>query len=436
MRGIDKENESAALALMAQEPSFCAQYHGSLHQGFFTDDIRADTFRLLHLYYGKYKCSVNPKALGRMAKTFPWSSNEPKHKSKVKLLLNKVANLPVDIADGPVIFDKLHSDFRFRRLYEAHDEGITLLKKGDLDGAEKALSKISGSLETESYEVIDFVEDFQDRLTAVDAPVNQKMQDVIQTGIKPIDKSVLFKKSQLMLVAAKTGGGKSISLQDMAMHNVLNGKRVAIVTNEMTHRETAFRCDSRISNIDHSCFNSLNLDTSQRKAWVSAMQKIKKDRCWIIQMPFNCTVGRCMSVFDEQGIEPEFVLFDYIHKMQPALPKGNWEDQVMVAEEMKNAGIDRHFAVATACQLKPDAYTLDRLEIEDLAISKYIAYVADLIWAIIHTKRLELKGKARIQFLKGRHGFSKEVVDIYPDFGVVRVHSDKKQKQLKNQTTP
>ena len=430
MKSNGKDVEDKILALMAQDLDFQRFYGGSLVDSFFSDPIRIDVFKIARLYYETYGATLRKAGIKRLLRHFKWSAKGSEHREQVRLQVVRVKNLVVDHLDGPALFQELHDNFRLRRLYHVVDAVTDYMATGDYDKAEEAFQEVTGSVSSDSFQLVDFVEHFPTRFALMEAPQEEKDAGVLLTGIKPLDKVIRFKKGNLMVFAGKTGGGKSITMQDIGMFSARKKSCTCIVTNEMTVEETAFRLDSRLTEISHDSFNKLKLGGLEKARWTALVKTIPRGTLYILEMPINCTVNRAFSVLDEHKVKPDLVLFDYANKMKPNFSIGtHWIDQGEVICDMRAVAIKRMCGVITAVQTVADSYALDRLEISDISFAKtQIAQHPDFLIGIIQTPTLKLRGKARLQIMKGRHGAKKEFIDLYPDLDIVRIHSAYQQK--------
>ncbi len=231
---------------------------------------------------------------------------------------------------------------------------------------------------------------------------------------------------EFIVIAGATGGGKTISLQDIAAHMVEQGLSVAFFSKEMVETELGYRFDSRFSGVQHPHFFEHQLSQNEFSIWDATMQNIPKNRLKLIIMNRNFTVEQMDKALDsmEWNFRPDVVFADYIGIMHPS--GGNtrgWEAKEIVCEELKDLGRDRSFPTISAAQLVASAREKLEITIEDIAVGKLaISQAADVIAAILSDPWLKAINKAVLQILKVRGKEPQRVrYDLFPDLNRIRI---------------
>lgn len=203
-----------------------------------------------------------------------------------------------------------------------------------------------------------------------------------------------MRPGELWVVGAKTSGGKSILMLQMAAEAILQGKSVAIFTLELGADEVMARllsCMHRIpmSELMHTePITKSNLD--KLKTVLPEIEASKIHICDTPDMTVDTISGHCSKLKDTVGLD--LVLIDYVQQVTVPHVKGQGREQEVasISRSCKQLAKRMKCPVLTATQLNNDGQSRE---------SRAIEHDADNVILIDHTP-----DGVTIKFWKCRNG--------------------------------
>ncbi len=234
----------------------------------------------------------------------------------------------------------------------------------------------------------------------------------------------------LSTIIAAPKGGKSMSLANIAYHNLKRGHNVVFFTCEISQDKTEDRLISRISGI--------SLDDLPK------MPKTAAEKCAQFYLDHNCNLyikeyaPGTASVNDfrsylywlegETGIKPHVMLMDYGDLIRP-IDKHNELRHGLNAVWTEMRGLQSEFntAGATASQCNREAIDKPVIRMKDVAEALGKVAVSDHIWTNCRTDEEEKQSKGRIFFAGSREAQSGGIFPIGYDWKhcIIRETNDK-----------
>jgi archaellum biogenesis ATPase FlaH len=300
-------------------------------------------------------------------------------------------------------FDEFEKFSRRQELEKAILKSADLIEKGDYDPVEK-LIKEAVQIGLVRDMGTDYFADPKSRLAALR---NQNGQ--VATGWESLDRLLYggFNRGELEIVAAQSGGGKSLIMQNLAVNWLQRGLNGACVTLELSEELYAMRVDSMISGIaSREIFKDLdNLELTVRIA------AKKYGKFQIKYMPAQSTVNQVRSYVKELMVKTgrplDFLLIDYLDLLMPSSVKVNPSDfftkDKFVAEELRNLAKEYKLVLLTAAQFNRSAQ--EEVEFNHAHISGGISKVntADNFIGIYTSRAMRERGRYQLQLLKTRN---------------------------------
>lgn len=198
---------------------------------------------------------------------------------------------------------------RFAQLQSGMEDAVRLLDKGNIDEAYKIIQSVTTADAKEAGSTIQisrWMEEFTDRLK------HQKMikdhpdlYPSIKTGIKALDRATDggIRPTEMGIVAATTGKGKSIFSCHLGYHAIKQGCGVIDFRTEMSAAQVAMRYDSRWSTHLHSKFKGFEWDKDEIRAMGARLAKAKerfKGLLRIVSIPVTtATLPKMKAVVEE-----------------------------------------------------------------------------------------------------------------------------------------
>ncbi len=366
------------------------------------------------------------------------SSPEVGDPDRYKILINRLMAMNIEAEHDHAYFHhkceelKLYSKNRY--LVDCAQNLGKYIALGDTPSAETEMRKYLENIArfeygSEEATIIDYKQHYQERLSKVMA--GDKHEDVILTGCPPIDdNSGGIRRGELVVILARTSGGKSVWKQDLAANLVQLGYKVAYFSKEDSAEAVSFRLDSRFTEIEHLKFRRSLLNDADHELWQETIDSMPDNRLKIICMGRKFTPTEVRKLYMQlynTGFEPDVVICDYIGIMSPSHKAGGgakWEKMDSVVQELKEIAVELDVPLITSAQIVPGAYQEDKIGIEDIAYGKLaVSAHADQIFGFIMTDIMKSLGVAKIQMIKGRSsGINQETYDVEPQMNVLTVN--------------
>jgi|694.fasta_scaffold14321_6 replicative DNA helicase len=191
----------------------------------------------------------------------------------------------------------------------------------------------------------------------------------LKTGVEQIDTHTGgMRKGELWVVGAKTSGGKSILMLQMATEAILAGKRVLIFSLELGSDEIINRMISfqarvsmgELTGVKPYLVNS----TLKIKAQADELAKLNFSICDTANMTMDQIEGHCIREYETNGLD--LVIIDYLQQISTPKIKGqNREQEVAnISRSCKQLAKRVKCPVLTATQLNDNGQARESRAIE------------------------------------------------------------------------
>jgi KaiC/GvpD/RAD55 family RecA-like ATPase len=300
------------------------------------------------------------------------------------------------------LLNEFESFSRHKSLERAILKSADLLEKGDYGPVEK-LVKDAIQISLNKNMGTDYWEDPRSRLMKLKENNGQ-----ISTGWATVDKKLYggFKRGELNIWCAGSGGGKSLFLANQGLNFALAGLNVIYFTFELSEELVSMRLDSMVTGTaTREIFK--NLDDVEMK--VKMMRK-KASEIQVVYMPSGKNCNDLRSYLKEYqvkfGKKPDVILVDYLDLMMPLSIKVSPSDLFVkdkyVSEELRNLAMETQCVVVTASQLNRAA--VEEIEFDHSHISGGLSKIqtADNVIGIFTSRAMRERGRYQIQFMKTR----------------------------------
>lgn len=291
---------------------------------------------------------------------------------------------------------------RHKSLERAIIKSSDLLEAGDYGPVEKLIKEaIQISLNKDMG--TDYWEDPRARLLKLKDNNGQ-----ISTGWPSVDKKLYggFKRGELNIWCAGSGGGKSLFLANQAVNFASVGLNVIYFTFELSEELVGMRIDSMVTGTaTRDVFKQL--DDVEMKV---RMLGKKNGGIQLKYMPSGKNCNDIRSFLKEYqvktGQKPDVLLVDYLDLMMPLSIKVSPSDLFVkdkyVSEELRNLAMETGTVVVTASQLNRSA--VEEIEFDHSHISGGLSKIqtADNVIGIFTSRAMKERGRYQIQFMKTR----------------------------------
>ncbi len=233
----------------------------------------------------------------------------------------------------------------------------------------------------------------------------------LQTNFRDLDRVLSgFSKSDLILLAARPGLGKSSLALNIAQNIGLKGKTIAIFSLEMSNEQLANRMLSSHSGVDNQKFRTGELSSNE---WVRLGQSssiLAKAKVYLDDTP-NMTVAQ-MKAKLRRLPELDLVIVDYLQLMSGNKKTNNRQEEVSeISRSMKMLAKEFNVPVLCLSQLSRASEKREgdkRPILSDLRESGSIEQDADAIMFLyndaIYNKETATPNKIELIIAKNRHG--------------------------------
>ena len=320
------------------------------------------------------------------------------------------------------LMDEFENFSRHKGLERAILKSADMLEKGEYSPVEK-LIKDAIQISLNKDMGTDYWEDPRARLMKLKDNNGQ-----ISTGYPSIDKKLYggFKRGELNIWCAGSGGGKSLFLANLGVNFALAGLNVIYFTFELSEELVGMRVDSMLTGVASKDIFK-NLDDVEMKVKLTGK---RAGGMQIKYMPSGKNCNDLRSYLKEYqvktGKKADILLVDYLDLMMPLSVKVSPSDLFVkdkyVSEELRNLAMETQCVVVTAAQLNRSA--VEEIEFDHSHISGGLSKIqtADNVIGIFTSRAMRERGRYQIQFMKTRSSSGVgQKVDLEFDIDSLRI---------------
>lgn len=291
---------------------------------------------------------------------------------------------------------------RHKGLERAILKSADLLEEGDYGPVEKMIKEAT-QISLQKDMGTDYWEDPRARLMKLKDNNGQ-----ISTGWPSVDKKLYggFKRGELDIWCAGSGGGKSLFLANLGVNFAQQGLNVIYFTFELSEELVGMRIDSMVTGVT-------TRDIFKQLDDVEMKVKMLGKRAGGIQIKYMPSGKNCNDLRSflkeyqvKTGLKPDILLVDYLDLMMPLSVKVSPSDLFVkdkyVSEELRNLAMETGCIVVTASQLNRSA--VEEIEFDHSHISGGLSKIqtADNVIGIFTSRAMKERGRYQIQFMKTR----------------------------------
>lgn len=284
---FDAAYEDAVLAESLRDEAFLKRAARVCQEHHFASKERSWLWGVIHDNWTKYHERTSGKIIASRARR---DFDKAEKRKPYLLLARKVFRARVK--DPRAVLEELERFVRHVGIQLAIEESATLLEKGKIDDAEKAIEKASrGVVRQRNYTHIRWIEGFKERQAQRKYERDHPDEfTTIPLGFPRIDKTLSGggRKGELALIMGTTGRGKSIFLTNSAQACVARGYNAIYFGFEMPARQIAARQDSRWTGLQYQKFKGFDFKPSELRTIRARLRKARKrfrNRLHIVSMP-------------------------------------------------------------------------------------------------------------------------------------------------------
>ena len=318
-----------------------------------------------------------------------------------------------EIPNSQFIKDSSLDFCRKQVLKGAMMKSVKLIKSSSFDEIQKVIEEAL-KLGTDNNFGHDFIKDFEERYTLTS-------RDPISTGFERVDEICKggLGKSELGVVIAPTGAGKSMVLVHLGSQALKQGKTVVHYTLELQDTVVGNRYDSCISEVPLG-------DLFQNKKHVLYKIKDIPGQLIIKEYPTKSasteTIKNHIERLRKKGIEPDMIIVDYADLLRPTrTSKEKRYDLESTYEELRAIAQIYKCPVWTASQTNRSGLNAEVITMEAISEAFNKCFVADFICSLSRTVQDKQANKGRMFIAKNRNGPDGLIFPAFVDWSNVKM---------------
>lgn len=319
--------------------------------------------------------------------------------------------------------DEIEEFCKNRALADAVLGAPELIQKGNYAEVEKRV-KDAILVGLSSNIGINYFADPKERLLRIKNSNGQ-----VSCGWTTVDKKLYggVNRKELTIWCAGSGGGKSVTMQNMAVNMIKAGLNVIYISLELSEEMISMRLDSMVTGVNTTEIFA-RIDDVDIKVLMAGK---KSGKFHIKQLPQGTTTNDIRSYLKnyeiETGSKCDALFVDYLDLMFPNNKKIDVSNLFIkdkfVTEELRGLAVERNMIVQTASQLGRSATNESEMDHSHIAGGISKIQTADNVIAILCTPAMRDRGQYQFQFMKTRSssgvgskvimGYNQETLRIY-----------------------
>lgn len=403
-----KHFQETMVQLMLEDRSYCDQITEVLDPNFFELAYLQVFVNKILEYRKQYKVHPTYKAMITILRTDLDGENEALQ-SQVKDYFSRIHSAEVEDSE----FVKQTSlDFcRKQKLKGALMETIDLMQSSSFDEISKVINDaLSLGMGNEAgYEYLtDFEERYQLRARNPQSTGWDHIDEITQGGLG---------RSELGVVVAPTGAGKSMVLTCLGAKAILEGKTVVHYTFELSDTVIGRRYDSCITNVPLKDLNSFKEQVYDEISELNGSLIIKE---YPTKSASTQTLKTHLEKLKKRGIDVGMIIVDYADLLKPVnFTREKRHDLENIYEELRGIAQIYECPLWTASQTNRSGLNAEVVTMEAISEAFNKCFVADFICSVSRTAQDKVNNTGRMFIAKNRNGPDGMVYPIAADWSRV-----------------
>lgn len=242
----------------------------------------------------------------------------------------------------------------------------------------------------------------------------------ISTGYEDLDKKLFggLIRKQLFVISGPSGGGKSLTMANLALNYVESGHNVLMITLEMSEEMNYLRLASMISGIGQNGW-FMNIDAIAERVthYQSVYGNGDRGNLFIKRLPQGARPSQIRSILKEfeliHGAPPDVLVVDYIDIMGPDVkvsPENIHLKDKYVTEGLRELCIDFNMIGISGSQITKGAQAEVDINQSQIAGGQTKLNTVDVFGNVMLTEEMKAAGVVGIKLLKTRTSDGKDKV--------------------------
>ena len=296
---------------------------------------------------------------------------------------------------------------RKQNLKEAMMKSVNLLQTCSFDEISKVIND-SLKLGSDNNFGYDYFADFEERFVP-------KHRLPVTTGWKDIDHICNggLGKSELGVVVAPTGAGKSMVLVHLGAQALKEGKTVVHYTLELGDTIIATRYDSCLTGYPLSDIINFKEEIFEEIKQIEGKLIVKE---YPTKSASTNTIKSHLTKLLKRGIKPGLIIVDYGDLLRPVVVRKEKRNELeSIYEELRAISTEFQCPVWTASQTNRSGLNAEVITMEQISEAFNKCFVADFIMSVSRTIEDKQNNQGKIFIAKNRNGPDGMVYDIFMD---------------------
>ena len=302
---------------------------------------------------------------------------------------------------------------RKQNLKEAMMKSVGLLQNCSFDEISKVINDAL-KLGSENNFGYDYMVDFEKRF-------EPKFRNTVTTGWKDMDDITGggLGKSELGVVIAPTGAGKSMVLVHLGSQAIKEGKTVVHYTLELQDTVIATRYDSCITGYPLSDIINFKEEVYEEIKDLEGGLIIKE---YPTKSASTSTIRAHLSRLIKRGIEPGLIIVDYADLLKPVQVRKEKRNELeSIYEELRGLSTEFQCPIWTASQTNRSGLSAEVITMEQISEAFNKCFVADFIFSVSRTIEDKQNNLGKIFIAKNRNGPDGMIFNIFMDTSSVNI---------------
>lgn len=398
--------EDTILASLTQNEEFARKAVPFLEPEYFSDKVEAALLTEITTFFTKYNKLPTKEVLRvQVVQRRDLTENE------VESAYEKIESLNSDIPSNEWLLEKTEKFCKDKSVYNAILRSIKIIDGKDKQFSEDAIPKILQDALAISFDTAvghSYIDDAESRYEFYTRK-EEKLEFDLEI-LNKITKGGLARKT-LTLLAAQSGGGKSLVMSHFAASALRKGKNVLYITLEMAEERIAERIDANLMGVDID-----KLADMSRDEFMTKVQKIgarAHGKIVIKEYPTGSAhSGHFRGLLEElkikRNFKPELIIVDYLgicasSRMKMGGSVNSYSYIKSIAEELRSLAVEYDVPMISATQVNRNGFDNSDIELTDTSESMGLVHTADLMLALIRTEELDEINQLMIKQLKNRY---------------------------------
>lgn len=234
--------------------------------------------------------------------------------------------------------------------------------------------------------------------------VGGEVQPVVTSGFPRLDRALCIAGGKMIVIGARPSVGKSALLLHLAMNALDAGRRVLLVSLEMSADEVIGRMAARQSGVPVQAISTHSLSETQLERVVEGFSLLPGDRFSV------CTTARTAQDVRREALRMradgglDLIVVDYLQLLDAGRKTSNRAEAVgVISRTLKLLAVELNIPVLTASQLNRASERNDAPRLSDLRESGTIEQDADAV-LLLHATNEKENPERDLTLAKNRQG--------------------------------